>query len=131
MRIIYIYNKENAKEVELLTPLKQELGNYATEVIVKDVMDVRDVYPISQTPALITIREDMQGEALITEDQEKGKFRVVLEAWKHLQEEEGVLHNVTTNRIDIVVQDKIQQKMGENYQVMQDMAALLEESGAV
>lgn len=103
MRVIYIYNPHSAQEVSLVERAKNEMLTYVEEVEVIDFEAAKDRFKIRATPALIFIRDDIQGEELLTEDMESGKLRLALECYKALQEEEAVIHNAQTNRLDNVV----------------------------
>lgn len=112
MKVYYIYNPHDANEVALMERAKTELQSYVEEVVVEDFMVAKERFHITQTPALVVIREDMQGAHLLTEDLESGKLRVALEAYKVLQEEEAVIHNMETARIDNVVNAEIATRYG-------------------
>jgi hypothetical protein len=100
MRIVYIYNPHNPREVGLIDQVKQELGQIVEEVQVIDFQEIRDQYKISQTPALVFIREDLQGDHLLDVDDTQSKLRLTLESIKHLQDEQSNLFQTVTNRLD-------------------------------
>ncbi len=131
MRAILIYNPHDVRETSLLERAKQEMLNCIEDVEVVDFMEVKDIYKIQQTPALILIREDMQGLNLLEEDTDKSQLRFIGEISKSLQEEEQNIHENNVNRIDGIIQAEVNKKMGENTQVMEDMASLLQESGVI
>lgn len=129
MKIIYLYNPHNAHEVALIDRVKDEvLTNYVEEMAVVDYQTVKDTFRIRTTPAIVIIRDDLQGENLLSEDIETEKFRLTLELNKIMQEEEMNIYQKETKRIDRIVNSEIATRMGENYQIMQDMASLLLES---
>lgn len=103
MRILYIYNPNNSVEAAAKERVLSELGSLVELVEAIDFMQVRDQYRIRETPALITIRDDLQGSHLLTEDAENANFRVYLEAVKALEEEEKNFLDAVANRIDNVV----------------------------
>lgn len=101
MKALYIYNENDANEVALLDRARTELQNYITDIQVADFQTVKDIYQIAQTPALILIREDLQGTNLL--DDISGQLRVTAELWQAIQQEELVIHQVTTYRIDNII----------------------------
>lgn len=131
MRVIYVYNPHSAFETALKTRAVNELQTYVEEVESIDFQAIKDIYRIRATPALIIIRDDLQGEHLLEEDIERGQLRLALECYKALQEQESNIYQKDTKRIDSVVLKEVAIQMGENYQVMQDMASLLDESGVL
>lgn len=126
MKLILIYNKNSSTEKNVLNRLITELETYVETIEVLELNEAREKYPIRATPAIIPIRDDLQGESLLNET-ETG-LRAVAEAYKMMQEEEKNIYNIETNRIDYLVGTEVTSKMGENYQVMQDMISLLQES---
>jgi hypothetical protein len=87
MRLIYAYNPHNAQEIALLDRVKEESSGLIEELIVEDFQTLKEYYPISQTPALIVIREDLQGPDLLEEDEETGALRLVAKVAEELQKE--------------------------------------------
>lgn len=128
MKALLIYNKEDSREIELMNRAKQEISNLITEVDLVDFNLVRDKFSIRTTPTLIIVRDDLQGMHLLEEDMENNQLRITGELVKALDEEDKNIHNAEANRIDKLINSEVQIKMGENYQVMQDMASLLEEA---
>ncbi|MGC5328872.1 hypothetical protein [Brevibacillus sp. SYSU BS000544] len=111
MRVIYAYNPNNSTEVSLIERVKQELGAQMEEVLVTDFQNIKDVYSIRATPALIIIRDDLQGEHLLEEDLENNQLRVTLECLKSLQEEEQAIFEMDTKRIDAVVKAEVNKQL--------------------
>lgn len=107
MRLVYIYNPYNSREVKILDRVKDELGNLVEDVEAVDFQSVPEQYRVSTTPAIVYIRDDWQGEQLLDVDDEQGRLRVTLEAAKHMEEEERNIHDVETNRLDYKVQAEI------------------------
>lgn len=129
MKAIYIYNPHDSNEVALLDRARTELGNYIQDIQVVDFQAVRDIYQITQTPALILIREDLQGANLL--DEVSGQLRVTAELWAAIQQEELVIHQAETHRIDNIIIAETSSKMADNAQVMDDMSNLLIEHGVI
>ncbi|WP_338542043.1 hypothetical protein [Paenibacillus tundrae] len=108
MYAVYIYNEHDAKQVTLKEKVIGELSEIVQEVVAKDYQEIKDFYRVRTTPAIIFIRDDLQGEQLLNVDEEQGKLRLALEAWKQLEEEEKNIHEMETYRIDFKVQEEIQ-----------------------
>jgi hypothetical protein len=91
MRIIYAYNPHDAKETTLLDRVKEEISEVSAtlidELMVEDFQIFKKYYPISQTPALIIVREDLQGHELLEEDEETGSLRLIAKVTEELQKE--------------------------------------------
>lgn len=107
MKVIYIYNPYNSREVGLLDQVKEELGNVVEEVEAVDFQEVKEQYRIAQTPAIIYIRDDWQGEQLLNVDDEQAKLRVTLDATQYIEEEEKNIHEMETYRLDFKVKKEI------------------------
>lgn len=107
MRTLFIYNSNNAKEREIIERAKNELGPDIEEVDFVDFNTVRDHFKIRTTPALIFIRDDLQGEKLMETYQQNNKLRALGEIAKALQEEELNLHQTETNRIDSIIKKEV------------------------
>ncbi|WP_256992265.1 XkdX family protein [Paenibacillus sp. XY044] len=93
MKAIIIYNSQNTPEVRQLdTAINSMLGasvqgaRVLDGLQVIDYMEVRAQYPVSNTPALICIREDLQGPSMLDEDDEKHQ-RIYLEMLKEYDKE--------------------------------------------
>ena len=85
MRVLYIYNPHNAKEVELKDRALSEIQEVVEEVEAIDFTEISKIYKIRATPALIFLRDDLQGENLLTENVENGKLLVVGSVLKYKQ----------------------------------------------
>lgn len=104
MKAYFVYSPFNTKELELLERVVHEFGEYAVELV--DYTQSRDRFHITQTPALIIIREDLQGQHLLDEGVD-GKLRVHGEVLKAIEEEEKNIHNVDHSRIDYFVKQEV------------------------
>ncbi|MGG6309780.1 hypothetical protein [Paenibacillus macerans] len=111
MRIVLVYNPYNSAEVAALGQVKEELSTYAEDVQVYDFQQVKDRYFISRTPAVIFIREDLQGEQLLNVDEVQARLRVTLEAYKNMDEEEKNLHDMENSRLDYRVNAEIKRNV--------------------
>ena len=100
MRFILIYSPHVKEERSLFERMKTELGIYA-ETVAMSIEEAKKVYPIRATPALIQIRDDLQGEQLL--QSVDGKLRIVAEAYKSLQEEEKNLFQMDSHRLDYLI----------------------------
>ena len=103
MRALYIYNEHSRPELEALERVQTELGNL---VEFMGLQEATNQYPITRTPALIIIREDLQGEHLLDEN-DSGGLRMTAELYKAMEEEELNLHNVETHRIDSLINREV------------------------
>lgn len=103
MYALVIYNPNSANEVNSLARIQDELSSYLIESQVVSIEAAKLKYPVRATPCLIIIRDDLQGDALLTEDVESGKLNIVANAYKNLQEEERVIHNLETQRLDNLI----------------------------
>jgi hypothetical protein len=112
MRLIYIYNPHSAKEVEMLEAIRSEIGHFVESLQVENLMDVRDKYPIRATPAIIPICDHWQGDELLAVNGE-GKLLVKTLANKIMEEEELVVHNQETHRLDNFVNREKTQAIDE------------------
>ncbi|MGE8036836.1 hypothetical protein [Lysinibacillus sp. NPDC093692] len=100
---MYIYNEHDRTELEALERAVEEMGNYITLV---EYSSIRGLLPIRATPALIILREDMQGEHML-EDGSDGKMRITAEMHKAMEEEELNLFQAETHRIDNFVNKEV------------------------
>ncbi|MCT8978862.1 hypothetical protein N4T77_19990 [Clostridium sp. CX1] len=108
MRVIYAYNPYDSKEVKIIARVKEELSSLVEDIQIVDFMDIREMYKIRETPALIILRDDLQGINLLTEDPDNnGQLRVTGEVYKAMQEEENNFHNMPTNRIDVLINTEV------------------------
>jgi len=86
---------------------------------------------IRATPALIPITDNLQGDELLDIDEIKGQLRVTAELYQWLEKEEKDIHEADTYRIDNLVNTEVKMNMGDNYEVMDAMLAILKEDGIV
>lgn len=104
MKAYYIYSPHSRNELELLERVLIELGGYAVELV--DYTLERDRFHITQTPALIMVREDLQGSHLLDETVD-GKLRIYAEFMKVIDEEEKNIHNVDNARVDSLIKKEV------------------------
>jgi hypothetical protein len=112
MRLIYIYNPHSAKEVEMLEAIRSEVGHFVESLQVENLIDVRDKYPIRATPAIIPICDHWQGDELLAVNGE-GSLLVKALANKIMEEEDLVVHNQETHRLDNFVNREKTQAIDE------------------
>lgn len=111
MKVIVIYNPHSAIEMAKLERARADmLANHIIEIAAYDFQDVRDRYPVSSTPAIIPIRDDLQGENLLDEV-EGGMLRMTAEILKMMQEEDLNLHQMETNRIDHLIHAEVTRRL--------------------
>lgn len=123
MKAIYIYNPHDSNEVILLDRARTELGTYIQDIQAVDFQAVRDTFQIAQTPALILIREDLQGANLL--DDVNGQLRVTAELWRAIQDEELVIHQTETHRIDNIINSEVKVKLEENSALVDEQVGAL------
>jgi len=104
MKAYYVYNEHSRQELELLERVFTELGEYSVELLNSESAKQR--FHFTQTPALIVVREDLQGEHLLSETVD-GKLRVYGEVLKIIEEEEKNIHNHDTARIDTLIKKEV------------------------
>ena len=61
MKALFIYNPYSASEIKILDRVRQEFSSHVEEVEVTDFENIKNIYKIRTTPALIIIRDDLQG----------------------------------------------------------------------
>jgi hypothetical protein len=106
LKAIYIYNPYSAQEVTLIERAKSEMSTHVEELEVIDFESAKNRFKIRATPALIVIRDDLQGEILLNEV--NGKLRVTAELYKMLEEEERNIHQAEMHRIDNLIIREVQ-----------------------
>ena len=106
MKALFIYNPYSASEIKILDRVRQEFSSHVEEVEVIDFENIKNIYKIRTTPALIIIRDDLQGSHLITDDD--GSLRATAELVKTMQEEDLNIYQAETYRIDnLIKKEKI------------------------
>lgn len=115
MKLILIYNPESEIERKAFNRLRQELGTYIVKEY--DFRDVRDIIPIRATPAFVVLRDDLEGNELLSGDVE---LKITAEAYKIMQEEELKIHQAETHRLDNFVNAE---KTKAQDALMEDMLA--------
>jgi len=111
MKFVLIYNPENEIERDNLQTLVDALGDKL--FCTYDFRTVRDLFPVWKTPALIPIREDLQGEELLSGDI---NLKISAEIAKLQEDEELKVHQQETYRLDNFVNAEKQKAVAEEYQ---------------
>lgn len=116
MRILYVYNKYNTKELELLEEIKKQIPQFLDKIDISEFGEAKNFFHIRETPAILSIRDDFQGTYLTTEDVDNKLFASYLIA-KEAQEEEKTLFDIKNNRLDNILRNnaiKAQEDLMEN-----------------
>lgn len=114
MRTIFIYNPQSKNEMSMLAEIRNEMPN----IEIFDFNVIRDVFQIRTTPALIFIKDSLQGEQLLDVDPQKNKTRVMLEFLKEQENEDLILHNQKTRRIDFFVENEVAKRLAKITEVV-------------
>lgn len=107
-KFILIYNQHSEIERNAFNRIRQEMGSYI--VAEHDFQEVRHLYPIQQTPALIPILDHLCGEHLLDGDIQLNMFA---EATRLYEEEEQKVHNQNNNRLDSFINNEKQKAQDE------------------
>jgi hypothetical protein len=94
--------------MQAIDRIRKELGANLEEVQCAEYDDVKHLYPIRALPAIIFLREDLQGENLLDIDPETTSLRLSLEAAQALEAEERNLQEYETYRLDFKMKQKIE-----------------------
>lgn len=105
MKALYIYNPHSVLEKNMFERAKKELSNHIQDINIKDINTIKNIIPIRDTPALVIIRDDLQGDSLLKECD--GQLRVTAELYKALEEEELNIYQAKTHRIDSLINQEI------------------------
>jgi hypothetical protein len=97
-KFILIYNKQSEVERNAFERLKNEMGSNI--VAEHDFMEVKDLYPIQRTPALIPILDHLCGEHLLDGD---AQLNYTAEAMRLYDEETEKIHNKESKRLDNLI----------------------------
>lgn len=103
MRVLFIYNPNNFQEASLMDEAMAEMSNHIEQIEVVDFNLVREQFKIRETPALIIIRDDLQGLQLLDKDKTGNQLHITAELLKAMEEEDLNLHQQETHRIDNLV----------------------------
>ncbi|MCX7924123.1 MAG: hypothetical protein N3B21_19255 [Clostridia bacterium] len=125
MRALLVYNKEDARERELVERAINEMSSVLTDVEMADFNEIRQYIPISFTPCLILVHEDLQGGHLLEEDMDNNHLRVTAELLKAMDDEESVVHNAEVFRIDRLVKNSTNLEFGQQYNVAHELSDLI------
>lgn len=101
MKALYIYNPHSAQEVAQIERATTEMLNIVDQVEAIDVDTAKQHFHIHSTPALIVIRDDLQGTHLL--DEVNGQLRITAELYKAMEEEDLNLHQAETHRLDNLI----------------------------
>ena len=108
-KFILIYNKESEIERNAFDRIRSEMGSYI--VAEHHFMDVKHLYPIQQTPALIPILDHLCGEHLLDGDIQ---LNMLAEATRLHEEEEEKIHNKQTKRLDNLINAEKEKAIAEH-----------------
>lgn len=108
MRAIYIYSQHDYPSIQAIDLIRKELGANLEEVQCVEYEDVKHLYPLRALPAIIFLREDLQGENLLDIDPETTSLRLSLEAAQALEAEERNLQEYETFRLDFKMKQEIE-----------------------
>lgn len=97
-KFILIYNKESKVERDSFERIRQEMGTYI--IAEYDFQDVRNIYPVHSTPALIPILDHLCGDHLLQGDTQ---LNFTAEANRLIAEEELKIHQAETYRLDNLI----------------------------
>ncbi|WP_373845091.1 hypothetical protein [Clostridium sp.] len=117
MRVIYVYDKNSEIQRNMITRASTEIGSSITELKVANLDDVKDTFNIRATPAVIILRDDLQGENLLNENTD-GSLLITALLTKYMDEEDKSLHQQDNNRLDLLI--KAQEKEAQD-KLMEDM----------
>lgn len=117
MRVIYVYDKNSEIQRNMITRASTEIGSSITELKVANLDDVKDTFNIRATPAVVILRDDLQGENLLNENTD-GSLLITALLTKYMDEEDKSLHQQDNNRLDLLV--KAQEKEAQD-KLMEDM----------
>jgi hypothetical protein len=101
MKVLFIYNPYNNKELDIIERAKQEMGSYIEVKSIEEVSQAVKNY-VRATPALIVVNDDLQGEGLLSEGVD-GKLIATAMLYKRLEEEELAIHQAETFRLDNMI----------------------------
>lgn len=101
MQIIYIYNEHSEIDLLNLDNVKNQLGDKIIRLY--DFQEIKDLIPVRATPAVIFIREDLQGESLYEGDVE---MKMLGHVAKTVDDEETGLFNRNYERLDMVINNE-------------------------
>jgi hypothetical protein len=94
--------------MQAIDRIRKELGANLEEVQCVEYEDVKHLYPLRALPAIIFLREDLQGENLLDIDPETTSLRLSLEAAQALEAEERNLQEYETYRLDFKMKQEIE-----------------------
>jgi len=118
MKILIVYSQHSAQELDLLPEIQDEL--YGVPHIIKTVEEVGETYGIRATPAIILIRDDLQGEELLV--RESGKLKLVGRILEQLQDEERYLYGKgDKERVDEYINREVMRKFDKVKKQLMDL----------
>lgn len=115
MRILYVYNQYTPNELNILENLKKQNPQMIDKIDIAELEEAKKFFHIRETPAILVIRDDFQGK-YITENIDGELFATGL-IQQQLGEEEKVLFNINSNRLDNFIKNKTinaQEELMEN-----------------
>lgn len=101
MQIIYIYNEHSELDRLNLDNVKKQLGDRVVHIY--DYQEIKHLIPVRETPALLFVREDLQGASLYEGDVE---MKMLGHIAKGIDEEEIGLFNRDYKRMDMVINNE-------------------------
>jgi len=111
MKSVYVYSRHVAAELELINTVQAE---NPTHLIIIELDDCPEPFRscIKETPAFIPITDDLQGLFLLDTGVD-GKLILTATLLKRASDEELVIHNKDTKRIDKYIEKLIEEAKNE------------------
>ena len=107
MKALYVYNPHSVLEQDMLDSVKGGLSLHVDKVEVMDLDEAKQKFHIRATPALIVIRDDLQGEYLL--DEETGHLRIIGEVYKRLEDDDRNIYQKETHRVDKLIKSQVEE----------------------
>ena len=99
MKAFFVSSVHSLKQRDMVARALNEMGTHITEIQTLDEDKAKEVFGIRATPALIILRDDLQGEHLLDETVD-GQLVVTAELIKAMEEEDLAIHQKATHRMD-------------------------------
>jgi len=128
MKALYIYNPESELERNMINRAQTEMASYITVLDVNNIsLDLKTL--VGATPCLIIIGDHLQGSQLL--DEVNGQLRVTGELAKFQEEEDKVVRNSATYRIDNIINAEVLVRFAKKEQLLADALSLLQEKEVI
>jgi len=128
MKALYIYNPESELERNMINRAQTEMASYITVLDVNNIsLDLKTL--VGATPCLIIIGDHLQGSQLL--DEVNGQLRVTGELAKFQEEEDKVVRNSATYRIDNIINAEVLVRFVKKEQLLADALSLLQEKEVI